>query len=343
MRLLWHRLTHWEYWPAWTIYLPVGFYWLWLSAKARTPFFFNAANPGIKNGGFMAESKMDIYRIMPPDVTPRTILIRFGSDAHHAAGSASRHGIVFPMIAKPDIGLRGSAVKKLQTPQDLENYIGRAQFDFLLQEHIPFKNEAGVFYVRMPGSTRGTITGIVAKEFLRVTGDGKSTVEALLRLDARHEMQLASIKRENVDLARIPKDGESLEIVPYGNHARGAKFTDATHLASEKLIEVVDAICKKMPGFYFGRLDIMYDNWTDLENGAKFMVVEVNGSSSEPTHIYDPAHSILFAWSELIRHIRWMYQTGRANVAAGHRYLSFGEGWRAYREHREQSKKINTF
>ncbi len=344
MKLVWHRLTHWEYWPAWAIYMPVGFYWIWLSAKARTPFFFNAANPGIKNGGFMAESKMDIYRIMPTEVTPKTIVVHEGTDVKSAYQRARNSGIGFPMIAKPDIGLRGSAVKRLESLQDLEDYANRAKFDFLLQELIPYRNEVGIFYVRMPGERRGRITGIVAKEFLRVTGDGRSTVAQLLMKDPRHEMQLAAVARQAPQiLPVVPGKGEGFDVVPYGNHARGAKFTDASHQSSDRLVVLIDGICQKIPGFYFGRLDIMYDNWQDLENGLAFKLVEVNGSSSEPTHIYDPGHSIFFAWRELVRHFGLMHQIAEANARAGHDYLSCWEGLQAYREHRAQSRKITAF
>jgi hypothetical protein len=52
------RLTQWEYWPFEVIYLPIFVYWLWLSVKARSLFFFSAANPSIENGGMLGESKL---------------------------------------------------------------------------------------------------------------------------------------------------------------------------------------------------------------------------------------------------------------------------------------------
>jgi hypothetical protein len=42
----------------------------------------------------------------------------------------------------------GSAVKKINTVQELEQYAIRANFDFLVQDLIPFQNEVGIFYVR---------------------------------------------------------------------------------------------------------------------------------------------------------------------------------------------------
>jgi hypothetical protein len=45
-------------------------------------------------------------------------------------------------------------------------------------------------------------------------------------------------------------------------------------------------------GFYFGRLDVMYNTVEELEQGINFSIVELNGAASEPTHIYDPKHSL---------------------------------------------------
>jgi hypothetical protein len=45
----------------------------------------------------------------------------------------------------------------------------------------------------------------------------------------------------------------------------------------------------------------------ELEQGINFSIVELNGAASEPTHIYDPKHS-LFCMEELARHITYMYE-----------------------------------
>ncbi|MBC8153596.1 MAG: hypothetical protein H7Z72_11850, partial [Bacteroidetes bacterium] len=54
------RLRSWEYWPFSVVYAPVFVYWLWLSLKARSFFFFSAGNPSIELGGLLGESKIDI-------------------------------------------------------------------------------------------------------------------------------------------------------------------------------------------------------------------------------------------------------------------------------------------
>lgn len=134
-----------------------------------------------------------------------------------------------------------------------------------------------------------------------------------------------------------------MNLVPYGNHARGAKFIDGSHWITPKLEETINKMCLQIPGFYFGRLDVMYNTIEELESGEHFSVVELNGAASEPTHIYDPKHSLFFAWKELARHITYMYEISVVNNKKGTPYLDHKVGVHEYRLHLEQSKKIVNF
>ena len=344
MRLFLHKLFNWEYWPFQIVYIPIYFLWAFYALKARSIFFFNASNPTIKNGGFMAESKKEIYDIIPQKYYPKTNLVLEKSNFENVLSEIEKSQIKLPFIAKPDIGLRGSAVKKIDVIEDLKVYHDKANFDYLVQDLIPFPNEVGIFYVRFPSEKKGKITGIVSKEFLIVEGDGISSVEDLIVRNPRYALQLKILKQEYGDqLKDILMKGEKRNLVPYGNHARGAKFIDSSHLISDKLTKVIDDMCQEIPEFYFGRLDVMYDNWADLEDGKNFAIVEINGAASEPTHIYDPKHSIFFAWKELARHITYMYKISVENHKKGVPYLDHKEGMKEYKLHLEQSSKIVNF
>jgi hypothetical protein len=344
MRLFFHKIAHWEYWPFQIVYIPVYFLWAWYALRARSIFFFNACNPTIKNGGFMSESKKEIYNLIPQQYYPKTELVNENTSFEDTLHLLERSGIKYPLIAKPDIGLRGSAVKKINNPEELSDYHNRVDFDYLIQDLIPYPNEFGIFYVRYPHEKTGRITGIVGKEFLIVEGDGVSTVEDLLQKDPRHELQLKTLRKEyGRKLLEILKKGEKRNLVPYGNHIRGAKFIDASDLISEKLTATLNEICLQVPQFYFGRLDVMYDTFEGLERGENFSIVELNGAGSEPTHIYDPKHSIFFAWKELMRHIRFMYEISIANHKNGTPFLPHKIGMEQYRLHLEQSQKILNF
>lgn len=287
------------------------------------------------------ESKMEIYQLIPQKYYPKTELIKEHSSFSSVLSRYNENQFKFPLIVKPDIGLRGSAVKKIHNEAELKAYHEKANFDYLLQDLIPYPNEIGIFYVRYPHEKKGRITGIVGKEFLIVTGDGQSTIETLIRKNPRHQLQLKVLQKEyGADLQMVLPAGEQRNLVPYGNHIRGAKFLDFSHRISTTLTDVINEMCLQIPEFYFGRLDLMYNSFEELEQGKNFAVVELNGAASEPTHIYDPKHSIFFAWRELSRHIRYMFEISVANHQRGIPFLDRKVGMNEYRMHVEQSRKI---
>ena len=292
----------------------------------------------------MMESKMEIYSLIPPHFYPITKLVKEKIPFDKVEALLETSKINFPFIVKPDIGLRGSAVKKVTNLEELKAYHNKANFDYLLQDLIPYENEVGIFYVRFPHEKHGKITGIVAKEFLIIEGDGCSTIEELVKANPRYEFQLKALEREyGNQLKTILAKGEKRNLVPYGNHARGAKFLDYSNLISPELTKVIDEMCLQVPEFYFGRMDLMYNNWEELEQGKNFSIVELNGAASEPTHIYDPKHSLFFAWKELARHISYMFRISVENHKRGFPYLPHRVGMEQYRLHLEQSNKIVNF
>lgn len=344
MRLFFHKLTNWEYWPYKIVYIPIYFLWAYYALKAKTIFFFNASNPGMKNGGFIMDSKKEIYDLIPKRYYPTTVFVKEKSLFSDVEALLLQSGILFPLIAKPDIGLRGSAVKKIHAMAGLADYHNKANFNYLIQDLIPYENEVGIFYVRYPHESQGRITGVVGKEYLIVTGDGVSSIRCLLKKNPRYAFQLKALDKEYKEqLSEVLGKGEKRNLVPYGNHCRGTKFTDESHLISPKLNEVINEMCLQIPGFYFGRMDIMYQSVAALEQGKDFAVVELNGAASEPTHIYDPDHSIFFAWKELARHISYMFEISMANNKKGIPFLGHKEGMAQYRQHLEQNSKILNF
>jgi len=335
------KLLHWEYWSMPVVYLPTYFGFAWLCIRSGCKYFFVAANPRIKYGGFLMESKKEIYDMMPQQYYPKTIFFKGGTDVTEVLESLYKNQLSFPLIAKPDIGMKGYAVKKIDNEDGIRRFIPRYNIDFLLQEFVPYQNEVGIFYSRYPGQAMGKISGIVAKEFLEVTGDGKKTLLQLLQSDKRFVLQIESLRKEYYNsMNEVPAAGKKIQLVPYGNHARGAKFLDHSHLADEQLTELIDDFCKQVPEFWFGRLDIRYNNWNELRNGKNFSVIELNGAGSEPTHMYDPRHSLFFAWKEITRHHKILYQISRLNKRRGYPFMSWSEGQKMFRDSRSYSKKL---
>ena len=128
-------------------------------------------------------------------------------------------------------------------------------------------------------------------------------------MPSKHILQLSALKKmKDIDLGEILPTNIKRVLVPFGNHARGAKFIDSSNLITPQLENSIDIICKKIAGFYYGRLDIKFRNWDDLAQGKNLSIIELNGAGSEPTHMYDPSHSIFFAWKEITRHWKLLFR-----------------------------------
>ena len=337
----WIRLLNWEYWSFNTIYLPIYPIFIFLCLRARSFFFFAAANPKIKNGGFLGESKKEIYALVPQAWQPKTIFFPKGSEPKDVFDQLQRSGLRFPLIGKPDMGGRGRGIKKLDDADSVKEYVSDSLVDFHIQEFITYENEAGIFYYRFPDQPGGNISGIVHKEFLKVCGDGVHNIRDLLKSNPRAILQIPRLELdEKKMLDRVLLPGEVFTVVPYGNHARGAMFIDDSASINTALVSMMDDLCAKIPSFYFGRLDIRYESRELLEQGKFFSILEVNGAGSEPTHMYDPRYTIFFAWKEIIRHWILLFKISRANHRRGYKYLSLSEGVQMFREDKANSKML---
>lgn len=336
------RLFHWEYWSFNTIYGLIYPVFAWYCIRTGAKYFFSAANPTIANGGFLMEEKQNIYPLIPAEYYPAFIFIKAGTQVDEIEKRIQDHRFSFPLIAKPSIGMQGKAVKKIMNTEELKQYASICTVDFLVQQLSPYQHEVGIFYYRFPGAERGTVSGIVAKEPMKVIGDGESTLYQLICEQPRYILQIKALQQmHGAGLQAVLQVGEEMILAPYGNHARGSKFLDWTHKADETLVKHIDAVCQQINGFYYGRLDIMYNDWDDLRNGKNFHIIELNGAGSDPTHMYDPAHSILLAWKEIIRHWRILFRISKLNHAKGYSYMSFKDGQKMFRNNNLLIKQLD--
>ncbi len=326
------KLRSWEYWPFAIVHAPSFIYWLLLSLKERSLFFFSACNPGILMGGMLGESKFDVHKRVPQEVNLKTALIQLPSSPDKVIQCIRDNGFQFPLIFKPDFGERGWMVRRINNQKEVEDYLKEIRIDFLIQELVDLPLEFGVFYVRYPREESGKVISIVGKEMLFVEGDGKKTLQRLIlekdRAKLQWEILRVTYRHRLEDVLPIR---EKLELVSIGNHVLGTKFLNANHLITEKLSASFDRISKHVDGFYFGRYDVRVASIEDLENG-KVKVVELNGCGAEPSHIYQPGFSLWKALNVLFQHWNYIYRISTQNHALGVPYLSFEEGRLIYRK-----------
>lgn len=287
-KILIQKLSNWEYWPTFMFYLPNIPYVIYLAIKAKSPVFYTATNPRIKNSGDGTESKFKTTQLIPKKYRPKTILVTPKQRFSAILKNIDQEKLKFPLIAKPDIGFRGMLVKKIKSKNELKEYLKKYPIDILVQEFISLKNECGIFYYRLPNEKKGTITSITLKKFSTVIGNGKSTLSELIHADERAKMYydlFQEIHKEDMNL--IVRKNKEILLTSIGNHSKGTQFKNGNRLISSELIRVISDIEQQIDGWYYGRLDIKYDTFEKFVENKKFKILEINGIISEPTHVFD--------------------------------------------------------
>ncbi len=298
--LFFAKYTRFEFFPAWLVYFPLLPYLIWLFIRAKSFTFFTAANPGIEMGGFFGESKIDILNRIPPDYLPVTLFFNKGSLFESVLKSVGEHNLDFPLIAKPNIGERGYMVAKVENEEELREYTDTVNADFIVQEYIDFPIEMGILFHRLPNQSVGKISSVVVKDFMAITGDGKNNIEYLLQQDIRYQFQLSRFQMEFPDLLPIVlAEGEKKILEPIGNHCRGTKFLNGNHLINPELEKVFSKIALSIEGFYYGRFDLRVKSLEDLYEGKNIKMMELNGVSSDPGHVYDPSLPMIQAYRDI--------------------------------------------
>jgi len=309
------KFYKWEYWPTSMFYIPNLPYAFYLAAKAKHSAFFSAANPCIKSSGNGTESKFTTIELVPDKYKPKSIFVNPFTDFEIVLNKLSKKGITFPLIAKPDIGFRGLLVQKIKTKAALKVYLEKYPIAIIIQEFLDYKNECGIFYHKNPNEKEGKITSITLKRFLAVLGDGSSTLKELILLDNRAQLYidiLVEIHREK--LSNIPLKGEKIKLTTIGNHSKGTQFLCGAHLITKKLEKTFDSLSNSIPGWFYGRVDIKYNSFEELEDGKNFKILEINGILAEPTHIYDATNYNYFNALKAIRtHWKSLYQVATTN------------------------------
>ncbi len=210
--------------------------------------------------------------------------------------------------------------------------------DVLIQEYVP-GHEFGVFYYRRPGEQKGRIFSITDKRLPVVRGDGIQTLERLILGDRRAICMADHYLAQQADqLERVPAPGEQVRLVELGTHCRGAIFLDGRSVHSDALERAIDAISRCFRGFYFGRYDIRARDVESLKRGEGFKVIELNGVTSEATHIYDPRIGLLKAYRTLFEQWRLAFEIGSLNRERGARPARPGELLRLIRRYRDLAR-----
>jgi pimeloyl-ACP methyl ester carboxylesterase len=341
----WRRGTRWEFWPPWIFYPPVLAYVAYLMAKHRNMTVFTAANPAILAGGFIGESKFDILQGLSGtgEYVARSSLLDGTLSTAHKIRAVRRfmldEGLTFPIVLKPNYGQRGSGVVVVRSGDALETCIRQSSVDTIVQEYVDGA-EFGVFYYRYPCDPHGRIFSVTEKKLPAVVGDGQRTLEQLILHDERAICAARLYcDRHRDKLAVVPAEGEAFPLVELGTHCRGAMFLDGGWVLTPELEERFDAISRGFDGFYFGRFDVRVHGGIDaFRAGLGFKIIELNGVTSEATHIYHPGTPLMMAYRVLMRQWRIAFDIGAENRRRGVRPTSSFRLFRLTREYARTSR-----
>ncbi len=79
----------------------------------------------------------------------------------------------------------------------------------------------------------------------------------------------------------------------------------------------MDRVSRAYEGFYFGRYDVRANSIEDFRTARGLRILELNGVTSEATHIYDPQRGLLAAYRTLCRQWQLAFEIGAANNRLG--------------------------
>lgn len=320
------RLRSWEYWPVYIFNIPVVGIWLYNAVRAKNLFYFTMTNPGIETGGFFGESKSGIMQHIPAAYKPITVLIKATSTGEEIEKSFSASGLSFPVMVKPEVGERGWLAKRVNSMPELKAYLEEHPIDMLLQTYIDLPLEVSIMVYTMPGKNTPVVTSICEKHFLQIEGDGDSTIGDLIIRQDRALLQLEKLLNNfGHRWDEVLAEKEILILESVGNHCRGTTFVDRNDMIDENLAVVMGQLLSTMPEVFYGRFDMRAGSWQELKEGKNIRVLEFNGTSSDPAHIYQPGYSLWKAYGDMAHHWRVMRKIAIENRERGCRSLTFRE------------------
>lgn len=287
LRLLTKRdRLRWEFWPPWLAYIPVVLYIFWLCLRHRTLTAFLAANPGMPYGGFCGESKVQILRRLSVS----------GSVPDFELISAS-----LPVERRIERALAFLARRPEPPPQPMDLPYILGDYPVVLKPDVGQRG-SGVAIIESEAELRAYLAAARRDTIIQRFVGGPEFGVFYCRLPGDSFGWIFSITEKRM-----------ASRTALGSHCRGARFFDGGQLWTPELESEIERIARCHEGFYFGRFDIRARSVEEFRRGKGLAVIELNGVTSEATHIYDPKVSVWAAYLALFRQWRLAFEIGRMN------------------------------
>lgn len=331
-------------WPFYLVYSPLVLVWAYFTIRTGRFWYFSPVNPSLEFSGFEGETKKEMFDLLDKAVYPNTIYIQPHQPFDEVVQQMKEAGLVYPVAVKPDIGTKGLCFRKIENETELKKYHQTLPVDYLIQDMIEWPLELSLFYVRYPNQEKGKITGLIAKEYMQVVGNGKSNLLSLIQAHPKAQHFETELKLKHAtNLNNIIPAGETYLLSITGNHNRGARFINLQEEIDEQLLQVFDRISSDKTDFYYGRYDIKTTSLNDLRQGKNISILEFNGVGAEPNHIYDCGMSYWQALKVIAIHWNHMYRIGKLNHQKGVPYYGFIRGFLHLRKAMNRYKELAVY
>jgi len=354
IRLAAVRATRFEFAPTWVTYLGLLPFLARMSLRHGFARTLTAVNPCWPDGGVIGESKSVGLRLFPEDAVAPVLRLDPPAASEQPDHSAAHDAFIDdalarlaatgwtdswrnPVVAKPDAGQRGVAVKVVRDEDRLRSILREVRTPWILQRFEPGACEVGLFLIRDAAGVM-RLFSICEKRFPHAVGDGTSTLEELIRRDPRLRLQeTVFLRRLASRLTEVIPAGERVRLANAGNHVQGCLFVDGERLRTPELEAWVMRIGADARGFHYGRLDVRFPDEVACLRGEGGRILDVNGVVSESTNMYDPSWGALRAWRLMRAHWGEAFRIGAANRRAGIAGMTLREVLRRRRVWRESA------
>ncbi len=312
-------------------------------SRGLTPFHIILTNPNFPLGGLSAASKTEVLahfkrtdQYLPQVLIPQAYPLeqrRQTAEAFIAEAS-------LPVIAKPDRGVVGIGVRRVDSLEELKEIIEIMPCDYMLQEFCDYPLEYGIFYCRYPNREKGRVVSLTQKLIPAVIGDGQKTVRQLINLTPEIKYNKPNLLAHAKTLDHVPEAGERYQVIDQASHTYGCIFRDNNHEITPAMDAWINAMSSKASEFYFGRFDMKIRDKDSLHTGKGVKICELNGCWSEPAHIYDDDHTLGYAIKEMIRSYSRAYRIAKLNRKRLNLTVSYREIIDAYRSYMQDKAEI---
>jgi hypothetical protein len=326
---IFYKISNWESWHHHVKYIPLSPVWVWYCLRSGSPWFFTATNPTLTFGGFEGEGKKEMYEQLPPGSYPNSIYISPALPFEELLNKVKGAGFEFPFIAKPDVGMMGFMVRKISTPEQLQQYHTAIPANYIIQTLVDYPLEVSAFYYRMPGEKKGTISGLLKKQPPYVTGDGKSSLLELIQANQHIRFKQEDIiARNNAQLESILPEGSTFYLSVTSNRSQAGIVEGCDNEITDTLSNLLDEWSLYKGSLFYGRYDIKCASLASLKEGKDFSILEFNGTGAGIQHITGNNYSFFKAIGIILQHWKMMYLIGRKNNKLGVPYWKTKNGWK---------------